>query len=218
MHLLEIVMVHDMSDAVDLDIIPADKIAAEVKHERERIATQQVLEKLGPAGLQYLKRWDEFEERKTREAVVAFHFDNIAPVVRALQLERTPEYFDRVQNFYPYARGRVTDDEFLRIHDILMARKYPDIDPIRQYELLLLFKGNVETFDYVASGVPEFVDRASLLQIICAMQGQPPPEHHVPCCAMYEEVDGVLGLDMRAAMQRHTFETIAAENAISKNK
>jgi putative hydrolases of HD superfamily len=84
---LRIALVHDLGEIYVGDLIPADSIAIEEKHRRERAAVRQVLGKLAK-GPEYLALWEEYEAGESAEARLVRELDRLEMAFQALVYER----------------------------------------------------------------------------------------------------------------------------------
>lgn len=73
---LRMVLAHELGEIYTGDIVPADGVAAEEKHRREREALLRVVGKL-PRGEETLALWEEFERGETPEARFVRQLDRL---------------------------------------------------------------------------------------------------------------------------------------------
>jgi 5'-deoxynucleotidase YfbR-like HD superfamily hydrolase len=144
---------HDLSDYDLVDVTPHDNVSAEERLAAEWHVVQWCTEHLAEQGARIREYWKEGNLRGTREQAVQYQLDKLEPCVEALRLERkfpqlrntTPPSLD---DFYPYAREKLTCPVLIRIIDKLQLRKYQQ-DPRLQYNLLLQSAGDLEQLDYM---------------------------------------------------------------------
>ena len=88
--LLRMALLHELPEARIGDIpFPAFQfLPEEVKEEAERRAMEAMVEGLGEIGEEYLKLWEEFEERGSLEAKVARAADKLELMIQVYQYEK----------------------------------------------------------------------------------------------------------------------------------
>ena len=106
--LVKMLLLHDIQEALtgDYDIFAKKKIGIKKFRAQEKNAAREILSQL-PSELmeEYVAVWEEFEDRKTREAILANDIDKIEMMMQALEYEKEgydPEKFEefwtRVKN------------------------------------------------------------------------------------------------------------------------
>lgn len=112
---LEMLLIHEIGETIigDISMIEEDYLE---KKKREKDAVRKQLECLGEElSKYYFSLWQEFEERKTREAAFAYFIDKLDAVFRGKQYDEElgkNEYFNE---FYPHALGVLQDNEFVSL-------------------------------------------------------------------------------------------------------
>ena len=142
--IVNIARYHDTPEYKEKDYIPweIDKFK---KHNREKIVMLELKEKCNN------KQWDkvfgyriEHELQESEESKLVHQLDKIDAAIQSLSYQR--QGYDRMDEFFPYTRDRITDPILLKIFDILMKKEFIDIDPYTQYFSLLEYEGNEELF------------------------------------------------------------------------
>lgn len=112
---LEMLLIHEIGETIigDISMIEEDY---ELKKQIEKEAVRKQLECLGEElAAYYYSLWQEFEERKTKEAEFAYFIDKLDAVFKAKKYDEEygkDEYFN---NFYPHALGILKDNEFIEL-------------------------------------------------------------------------------------------------------
>lgn len=79
---LSMALLHDFGEIYAGDLIPADQIAADEKHNLEAQSVVEVLGRL-PAGAQYVSLWEEFERGESPEAQFVRQVDRLEMALQA---------------------------------------------------------------------------------------------------------------------------------------
>lgn len=112
---LEMLLMHEIGETIIGDISMIEEDYQE-KKKREKEAVRKQLECLGEELAEYyFSLWQEFEERKTRDAELAYFIDKLDAVLKSKQYDEEfgkDEYFNE---FYPHALGVLQDNEFVEI-------------------------------------------------------------------------------------------------------
>lgn len=112
---LEMLLMHEIGEIIIGDISMIEKDYQE-KKKREKDAVRKQLECLGEElSKYYFSLWQEFEERKTREAVFAYFIDKLDAVFKSKQYDEELEKKEYFNEFYPHALGVLQDNEFVSL-------------------------------------------------------------------------------------------------------
>ncbi len=102
----ETILLHEIGETLAGDI--REGIAEhETKHDLERQAVKKTFTSLNK-GLYFIDLWDEFEERKTKEAEFVYQLDKIDPILKAQILDKYLARGDLFEDFYSYEEKRKT--------------------------------------------------------------------------------------------------------------
>lgn len=85
--LIKMALIHDLAEAVAGDITPHDGLSKEEKHRKEEMGLRQLLKDV-PNGNVYLDLWNEYEEQKTREAVILKNIDKLEMATQAREYQQ----------------------------------------------------------------------------------------------------------------------------------
>jgi 5'-deoxynucleotidase YfbR-like HD superfamily hydrolase len=145
---------HDYSDDFALDIPPHYNWTGEQKFALEWYAVQKAACKLGALGAEICEDWLDIALRRIPEAGPIIELDKLCTVPRALDYKHEhPELWERkplgLQDFFPYARKKLTCPALIAIADKLMLEEYKGVSAVQQYHLLLSLGGDIERFDYL---------------------------------------------------------------------
>lgn len=126
---MKMAVVHDLPEAICGDV--ATRIKEELqqtpnkeKHEREGKALQQLLALLPKEIAAEVKSlFEEFEERKSREALLLFELDRLEAIFQAREYEAKGNFKVSLQEFYDYADTRLKNPELRKAFGLLMKEK-----------------------------------------------------------------------------------------------
>lgn len=103
---IRMALVHDLGEAFAGDITPHCGFTDKQKLELERRAMEEIA-KMAPkdAGSDWTALWNEFEDGKSKEAVVVKHLDKFDMIVQAFEYEvkygiDLEEFFTSTENFF----------------------------------------------------------------------------------------------------------------------
>lgn len=115
LRVLEMLLIHEIGETIIGDISMIEEDYNEKKR-KEREAVKNQLTCLGEKLSQhYFSLWQEFEERKTKDAEFAYFIDKIDAVLKSKQYDEEfgkNEYFSE---FYPHALGVLQDNQFANL-------------------------------------------------------------------------------------------------------
>lgn len=112
---LEMLLMHEIGETIigDISMIEDDY------HEKKKKEKEAVKKQLACLGEElskyYFSLWQEFEERKTKEAKFAYFIDKLDATLKSKQYDEEfgkNEYFNE---FYPHALGVLQDNEFVEL-------------------------------------------------------------------------------------------------------
>ena len=124
--------VHDLPEIYTPDSTPKDKVPKEVKFQREYAAMKRLSKEL-PNGKFWLETWLDFEEKKGI-ALQVNDLDKMCPAIQSIEYLKTYKNHN-LEEFYPYARGKVVTPRLAGLLDSLCLREIEG-NPYEQY-----FKG-----------------------------------------------------------------------------
>lgn len=102
----ETILIHEIGEILAGDIREGAS-GHDTKHEIEKQAVEKTFKPL-TKGAYFIELWDEFEEKKTKEARFVYQLDKIDPVLKAKILDKILERDDLFQDFYNYEEKRKT--------------------------------------------------------------------------------------------------------------
>lgn len=102
----ETILIHEIGETLAGDIREGAS-GHDTKHEIEKQAVEKTFKSLGK-GAYFIKLWNEFEEKKTEEAMFVYQLDKIDPVLKAKILDKLLERSDLFEDFYSYEEKRGT--------------------------------------------------------------------------------------------------------------
>ncbi len=128
--LIRMLLLHDIQEALtgDYNSYAKKEIGISKVKSKERTAVKYILSLL-PAELkrQYFQIWEEFEDRRTREATLAHDIDKIEMVMQALEYEKEGYDSDKLEAFWTTVEKEiktlVARDLFKLLRDKRMANK-----------------------------------------------------------------------------------------------
>lgn len=103
---IEMILIHEIGENLAGDIAEGDK-RHQSKHDLEAIAVENTFKKL-VNGQYFVDLWNEFEERKTKEAVFVYQLDKLDPILKAKYLDEVLNRNDLFAEFYNYEAKRDT--------------------------------------------------------------------------------------------------------------
>ena len=105
----EMILIHEIGEQVVGDIREGTK-EHQTKHLREEQAVVNVFENI-KSGDYFVNLWEEFEERKSKEATFTYQLDKIDPVLKAKILDKELGRDDLFLDFFNYEEERKTFKE-----------------------------------------------------------------------------------------------------------
>ena len=105
----EMILIHEIGELTVGDIREGTK-EHQIKHLLEQQAVENVFANIKSRDY-FVNLWEEFEERKTEEAVFAYQIDKIDPVLKAKFLDKELERDDLFLDFFNYEERRETFKE-----------------------------------------------------------------------------------------------------------
>ena len=105
----EMILIHEIGEQVVGDIREGTK-EHQTKHLREEQAVLNVFENI-KSGDYFVNLWEEFEERKSKEATFTYQLDKIDPVLKAKLLDKELGRDDLFLDFFNYEEERKTFKE-----------------------------------------------------------------------------------------------------------
>ncbi len=102
----DMILIHEIGEVTAGDISEIDP-NHDNKHNLERMGVVNTFKHLN-SGTYFIDLWDEFEQRKTREAKVVYQYDKIDPILKARFLDKVLQRDDLFQDFYSYEEKRDT--------------------------------------------------------------------------------------------------------------
>ena len=105
----EMILIHEIGEQVVGDIREGTK-EHQTKHLREEQAVVNVFENI-KSGDYFVNLWEEFEERKSKEATFTYQLDKIDPVLKAKLLDKELGRDDLFLDFFNYEEERKTFKE-----------------------------------------------------------------------------------------------------------
>ncbi len=119
---LRMVLAHELGEIYTGDIIPADKVPPEIKHQRERAALEQVAGRL-PPGFDFVELWEEFEAGESAEALLVRQADRLEMALQALVYEKQGLGGGEMDSFYRSAQRAVHDPELTSLLEIVRGQR-----------------------------------------------------------------------------------------------
>lgn len=86
--LIKMALIHDLAETVTGDITPYDEITKIEKRKREETGLRELLKDL-PNSKIYLNLWIEYEEQKSKEAVILKNIDKLEMAIQAREYQKT---------------------------------------------------------------------------------------------------------------------------------
>jgi putative hydrolases of HD superfamily len=109
---IRLVLVHELGEVYTGDLIPADGIPIEEKHNLERQAVWKIVAKL-PRGAEYLALWEEYENQQSPEARLVKQIDRLEMACQASVYER--QGWGNMAEFFQTTEGALTDRTLIEI-------------------------------------------------------------------------------------------------------
>jgi 5'-deoxynucleotidase YfbR-like HD superfamily hydrolase len=154
----EIALVHDMGEAIIGDITPSDGISPgkcpfsiqrissdriEVKHTREELALEFLACTIRPTNPKYADRilelWCEYEEGKTRAALLAKQMDKLECIQQAVIYE---ERTGKDMSDFMALEARITLPELKPLLDACL-QKYDELKQRKQANIVVVFVSGI---------------------------------------------------------------------------
>ena len=121
LHVMRLVMFHELGEIYAGDITPGDNISSEEKHQRELAGIQQVLSNF-PNAQKYIEYWEEYENRETPEAQFVYQIDKLEMVLQAFVYEKSGQ--EDLDEFFVSVKKHMHDPEIKKIYnDLIRLRK-----------------------------------------------------------------------------------------------
>ncbi|NP_001087264.1 5'-deoxynucleotidase HDDC2 [Xenopus laevis] len=113
---IRLALVHDMAECIVGDIAPADNIAKEEKHRKEKAAMEHLTQLL-PDNLktEVYDLWEEYEHQFTAEAKFVKELDQCEMILQALEYEELEKRPGRLQDFYNSTAGKFKHPEIVQL-------------------------------------------------------------------------------------------------------
>lgn len=128
------------------DYTPGD-ISPDVKFQMEKAEMEDLVKILGPKYQIVLDSWLEYTECKKPIDIMIHDLDKIDAAIGALRYQSVGlGDYNRMEEFYPYARKKVADQNLIHIMDTLLEREFPEINVWEQYLYLLEVNGDKKDF------------------------------------------------------------------------
>lgn len=102
----ETILIHEIGEILAGDFCEGEK-GHDTKHDMEKMAVEQTFLSLNK-GLYFINLWNEFEEKKSDEAIFVYQLDKIDPVLKAKILDKLLKRDDLFEDFYNYEERRKT--------------------------------------------------------------------------------------------------------------
>ncbi len=146
---LELLRYHDTPEWQEEDYTPG-QISKEEKYRREKAVMERLIHK-GPLGGKAYDLWMRFETSNDEVVLVAHDFDKIDAWVQALEYEVRGVWnidgeWKKMSDFFEYTLSRITNPILKRIYEILLEKRYPQINYYDQYFFLLKCDGDMELY------------------------------------------------------------------------
>ena len=109
-------LLHDLSESVVGDIIPADGVDPMEKRRREEQATEQILDRVDPDG-ELVEFWRDFQDGRTPEGILVKELDRLEMAFQAERYEHTTQR--RLDEFFPYVEKRLQTVDLVRVFQAL---------------------------------------------------------------------------------------------------
>ena len=119
-HLVKILLVHDLAEAIVGDVTPHDGISEEVKHARELEAMIRITKPL-PFGNHIMKLYLEYADNITPTSHLSHELEKLETATQALIYEDMG--YD-TSEFFPYVEERLHTPDLVRIFHKLTERKH----------------------------------------------------------------------------------------------
>jgi putative hydrolase of HD superfamily len=117
---MELCMVHDLSEAHAGDITPSQKMKEEEKFQKNYEGIKKLFSKLA-WGKKYIRLWLEFEEQKSPEAKFAKEVDKLEMALQAFVYEEMG--YKGLDDFFADAQSKVKSTELKTILDEIMKSR-----------------------------------------------------------------------------------------------
>ncbi|MEX0863025.1 HD family hydrolase [Nitrosopumilus sp.] len=106
--ILKMILLHDLAETKVGDYTPG-KISYEKKKELENIAFSEIVEKL-PTNikLEYLKIWQEYQEKNSSESKMVHQIDKLEMALQARSYQQKGHYKE-IESFFESAKKEITD-------------------------------------------------------------------------------------------------------------
>jgi 5'-deoxynucleotidase YfbR-like HD superfamily hydrolase len=128
------------------DYTPGD-VSPDVKFQMEKVEMEDLVKILGPKYQIVLDSWLEYTECKKPIDIMIHDLDKMDAAIGALHYQSVGlGDYTRMEEFYPYARKKVKDQNLIHIMDTLLEREFPEISVWEQYLYLLEVNGDKDIF------------------------------------------------------------------------
>ncbi len=122
-------LVHDLPEALCGDIASRVKeeeqeVSNKEKHEMEEKALKEILGDLDKElSEEIFSLWQEFGEKKGREARLVYELDRLEAIIQAVEYEKEGNFKVSLQEFYDYAEPRVKNKRLKAVFEMLMKER-----------------------------------------------------------------------------------------------
>lgn len=127
--LIRMVLLHDAQEALtgDYDSYAKKEIGISKVKSQERTAIKDILSIL-PTNLKrrYISLWEEFEERKTVEAILANDIDKIEMVMQALEYEKEGYDSKKLKEFWTEVQNKIKTPIIRDLFELLKDKRIVD--------------------------------------------------------------------------------------------
>jgi putative hydrolase of HD superfamily len=127
--LVKMLLLHDIHEAVtgDYDSSAKKEKGLRKVQMQQRTAIRDILSLLVPdLKAEYLSIWEEFEDKKTPEAILANDIDKIEMIFQALKYEKDGQDPDKLDPFWTSAENQIRTPSVRRLFTLLKDRRTLD--------------------------------------------------------------------------------------------
>ena len=115
--ILKMALIHDLAESITGDLTP-DEISKENKMKIENETMFEIFLEL-PQSLSddYAKIWEEYQEGKSKEAILVHEVDRLEMALQARKYNSEGHPYDKLKVFFDSARNEIKNEDLLKILD-----------------------------------------------------------------------------------------------------
>lgn len=121
--IMKMSLLHDLAETIIGDLTP-DEIQLDKKTELENKAMNDILKKLNsPLSNNYIEIWQEFQEKKTNEAILVHECDKLEMAFQAMNYQKEGYSKEKIKPFIDSAKNNIKNKQLLEILAKLLEEK-----------------------------------------------------------------------------------------------